>query len=76
MYVNIKKPIGIVKNGVIYDHARKPVYLSQQTNKGAFGCFGPPTFKVRLAKKLFLPEILFSLYVVSHLGYNNDKIIF
>lgn len=46
-YVNIKKPVGIVKEGVMYDHHRKPVLKVQQTNKGAFGCFGPPTFKVR-----------------------------
>ena len=49
MYVNIKKPIGIVKDGVMYDQNRKPIYMSQQTNKGAFGCFGPPTFKVKIS---------------------------
>ncbi|XP_067947127.1 uncharacterized protein [Watersipora subatra] len=49
VYVNIQKPVGIVKDGVFYDHNLIPVFLVRRSHLGAFSCFGPPTYKVTTA---------------------------
>ena len=46
VYVNIKKPIGAIKDCVFYDQNLVPLYLVHRTNLGAFNCFGPPTYRV------------------------------